>query len=128
MPAGCCGPVKSGSAAVTHHRLRPAKIDEASRGQIELPSLRSDAHGPNTPLITVIESNPFSECEKAVHLLGFPATCPYPGKRTAQRVLGGRSVRNGVLSGVGRRVVVNSGELGEDLIDAGVEGRTDQNS
>jgi hypothetical protein len=118
---------ESGSAAVTHHRLRPAKIDEASRGQIKLPSLRSDAHGPNTPLVTVIESNRFSECEKAVHLLGFPATCQYAGKRTAQQVLGGRSVLSGVLSG-GNPVVVNSGEPRKALIDAGVEGRTDQNS
>jgi len=40
------GQLTLGSAAVTHHRLRPAKIDEASRGQIQRLGYRGDAHGP----------------------------------------------------------------------------------
>ena len=57
------GRLNSGSAAVTHHRLRPAKIDEASCGQIQGLSVPSNAHGINTLTVDMIESNRFSQCE-----------------------------------------------------------------
>ena len=73
----------------------------------------------------MIESNRFSEYETSVQLLGFPATTgSHCSKRAASTSFFGLALRR--FFDVGR-VVVDSGEAREDVVEAGVEGRADEN-